>query len=85
MTTGGSFDYERALRDPCGVFGEPAKVVSHPNLDAHQKRTILESWRQDALRLSESEGENMCGGEEPMLGRVSAALRELERQTGTTA
>jgi hypothetical protein len=85
MTTSGSFDYERALRDPCGVFGEPAKVLSHPGLDARQKRALLESWRHDALRLSESEGENMCGGEEPMLGRVSAALHELERQTGGTA
>jgi hypothetical protein len=42
-------------------------------------------WRQDALRLSESEGENMCGGEEPMLGRVYTALLELERQTGSAA
>ncbi len=42
-------------------------------------------WRQDVLRLSESEGENMCDGEEPMLGRVYTALRELERQTGSAA
>jgi hypothetical protein len=42
-------------------------------------------WRQDALRLSESGGENMCGGEEPILGRVYTALRELERQIGSAA
>jgi hypothetical protein len=44
----------------------------------------LESWRQDAVRLSASEGENMAGGEETMLQRVCDALRELEQQTGVT-
>jgi hypothetical protein len=47
MTTGESFDYEQALRDPCRVFGEPGNVLSHPDLDAGQKREILESWWQD--------------------------------------
>ena len=37
------------------------------------------------MRLSESEGENMGGGEEPMLKRVNDALLELERQTGVGA
>ena len=37
------------------------------------------------MRLSESEGENMGGGEEPMLKRVNDALLELERQTGIGA
>jgi hypothetical protein len=77
MTTGESFDYEQALHDPCRVFGEPGNVLSHPDLDAGQKREILESWWQDAVRLSESAGENMTGGEEPMLKRVKDALREL--------
>ena len=49
-------------------------------LTADQMLAILESWRQDALRLSASEGENMAGGEETMLQRVCDALRELERQ-----
>jgi hypothetical protein len=57
MTTGGkSFDYDQALGNPCRIFGEPGNVLSHPDLDAKQKREILESWWQDALRLSESEG-----------------------------
>ena len=85
MMTGERFDYEQALCDPCRVFGEPAKVLSHPDLDADQKREILESWWQDAVRLSESEGENMRGGNEPMLKRVNDALLELERQTGVGA
>ena len=85
MKTGKSFDYDRALSDPCRIFGEPDNVLSHPDLDATQKREVLESWRQDAVRLSESEGENMGGGEEPMLKRVNDALLELERQTGVGA
>ncbi|HET6469207.1 MAG TPA: hypothetical protein VFG43_12605 [Geminicoccaceae bacterium] len=82
MGTGGSLDYERALSDPHGVFGEPAKVLAHPGLDAAQKRAVLENWWQDAMRLSESESEAMGGGEEAMLQRVNEALLELERQTG---
>jgi hypothetical protein len=76
-------EYERALRDPCAVFGEPKAVLADRALTADQKHAILESWRHDALRLSASEGENMAGGEEAMLQRVCDALRELERQTGT--
>ena len=53
MKTGKSFDYDQALGDPCRIFGEPDNVLSHPDLDAKQKREILESWRQDAVRLSE--------------------------------
>ena len=77
MTMSENFDYEQALNDPCRVFGEPGNVLSHPDLDAGQKRELLESWWQDAVRMSESAGENMKGGEEPMLKRVRDALREL--------
>jgi hypothetical protein len=76
-------EYERALHDPCAVFGEPKAVLADRDLTAEQKHAILESWRQDAQRLSASEGENMAGGEEAMLQRVCDALRELEQQTGT--
>ena len=76
--------YEQALHDPRAVFGEPKEVLADQDLTADQKHAILESWRQDALRLSASEGENMAGGEEAMLQRVCDALCELERQTGIT-
>ena len=69
MKTGKSFDYDQALSDPCRIFDEPDNVLLHPDLDATQKREILESWWQDAVRLSKSEGENI-GGNEPMLKRV---------------
>jgi len=75
--------YEQALHDPRAVFGEPKQVLTDRSLTADQKHAVLESWRQDALRLSASEGENMAGGEETMLQRVCDALRELERQAGT--
>jgi hypothetical protein len=77
-------EYERTLHDPRAVFAEPKEVLSHRDLTTEQKRAILESWRQDAVRLSASEGENMAGGEETMLQRVCDALRELEQQTGVT-
>ena len=76
-------EYERALHDPRAVFGEPKEVLARQDLTTDQKHAILENWRQDALRLSASEGENMAGGEEAMLQRVCDALREFERQTGT--
>ena len=79
MTAAEGFDYERALRYPRGVFGAPGEVLAHPGLDAGQKRAILESWRQDAARLSASEGESMGGGEDAMLQRVCDALAELAR------
>ena len=85
MTTSKGFDYDQALGDPRRIFGEPANVLADADLDARQKREILEGWWQDAVRLSESEGENMGGGEEPMLKRVNDALLELERQTGVGA
>ena len=74
--------YEQALHDPRAVFDEPKAVLADRDLTADQKHAVLESWRQDALRLSASEGENMAGGEEAMLQRVCDALRELEQQTG---
>ena len=37
------------------------------------KLAILREWEQDARRLSASEGEGFCGGEESMLGRVEHA------------
>ena len=85
MVTSKGIDYDQALSDPCRVFSEPGNVLSHPDLDTQQKREILESWWQDAVRLSESEGENMGGGEAPMLKRVNDALLELERHTGVSA
>jgi hypothetical protein len=75
--------YEQALHDPHAVFREPKEVLARQDLTTDQKHAILENWRQDALRLSASEGESMAGGEDAMLQRVCDALRELEQQTET--
>jgi len=77
-------EYERALHDPRAVFGEPKEVLARRDLTTDQKHAILESWRQDAVRLSASESENMAGGEETMLQRVCDAMHELGQQTGVT-
>jgi hypothetical protein len=75
--------YEQALHDPHAVFREPKEVLARQDLTTDQKHAILENWRQDALRLSASEGESMAGSEDAMLQRVCDALRELEQQTET--
>ena len=74
--------FVRTLMKSSAICLGIAFAVTHPGLDATQKREILENWRVDAARLAESAGENMAGGEEPMLQRVNNALLELERQTG---
>lgn len=81
MATPCPIDFEHALSDPRAVFSEPADVVSCAELDAAQKRQILERWHHDALELQTAEGEGMGGGEQPMMQRVDHALAELERQT----
>ena len=78
-------EYEQALHDPHAVFREPEEVLARQDLTTDQKHAILENWRQDALRLSASEGENMAGGEDAMLQRVCDALCELGQQTGAKA
>ena len=78
-------EYEQALHNPHAVFREPEEVLARQDLTTDQKHAILENWRQDALRLSASEGENMAGGEDAMLQRVCDALRELGQQTGAKA
>ena len=65
MKTGKSFDYDQALGDPCRIFGEPDNVLSHPDLGAKQKREILESWRQDAVRLLSPKGRTWVAAKSP--------------------
>jgi hypothetical protein len=73
-------DIEAALRHPRSFFAEPKDVATHPTLSREMKLAILREWEQDARRLSASEGEGFCGGEESMLGRVEDALSLVQRQ-----
>jgi hypothetical protein len=73
-------DIEAALQHPRSVFPEPRDVVAHPTLSREMKLAILREWELDARRLSASEGEGFCGGEESMLGRVEDAITLVQRQ-----
>lgn len=70
---------ENAIADPTRFYTCPMDVVHDGELDADEKRRILESWKKDAELLSTAQDENMAGGERPQLQDVSLALGELER------
>ncbi len=72
-----AIDLQQALRDPADVFRDPDAVVRDPALTRQQKIRILQSWKLDASRLVESEGEGMIGQDAPMLHRVGVALEAL--------
>ena len=76
-TQDGAIDYQSALVNPADLFAEPSDVVTNPSLSAPQKRKILAHWDLDARQLSVAEEENMAGGEESMVGRVSRAILAL--------
>jgi hypothetical protein len=81
MTQGpAELDIEAALQHPRSYFAEPKDVVAHPTLSRDIKLAILREWEQDARRLSASEGEGFCGGEDSMLGRVEDAITLVRRQ-----
>jgi hypothetical protein len=73
---------ENAIADPTRFYASPMDVVHDDELDADQKRRILESWKRDAELLSTAQDENMAGGERPQLQDVSLALSELEKFGG---
>jgi hypothetical protein len=67
-----------AFDDPAQHFGTPAAVLEAADLETADKIAILERWRLDALRLSDSEQEGMGGGEPPHLGEIERLLLELK-------
>ena len=73
-------DIEAALKHPKASFAEPKDVVAHPTLSREMKLATLREWELDARRLSASESEGFCGGEESMLGRVESAISIVQRQ-----
>ena len=58
-------------------FGTPAVLAERSDLSSDDKIALLERWRLDALRLSDSEQEGMGGGEHPHLGEIERLLLEL--------
>lgn len=69
---------ENAISDPTREYQRPMDVVNDGKLSVEEKRKILESWKKDAQLLSTAQGENMAGGERPLLQDVSLALGELK-------
>jgi hypothetical protein len=64
-------------QNPSGSYNDPADVLTDKDLSRDEKIAILREWYYDAMRLQESEGENMSGGEPDRLRSVSKALLEL--------
>jgi hypothetical protein len=73
---------DNAIGDPTREYKKPMDVVHDRELNLDEKRKILESWKKDAELLSTAQGENMAGGERPLLQDVSLALGELEKISG---
>lgn len=63
---------------PTRHFDNPEEVLTYPGLKRKDRIRILESWKLDAQRLSESTAENMTGGEESDLRKVSKVLLHLK-------
>ncbi|MFM9863792.1 MAG: hypothetical protein ACKVRO_09305 [Micropepsaceae bacterium] len=63
--------------NPSVSYNHPNDVLSDKALSKEQKIAILREWHYDAVRLQESAGENMTGGEPDRLRSVSNALLEL--------
>jgi hypothetical protein len=76
-------DIDAALANPSAYFAQPQDVLTYPGLSRTLQRDLLRQWEQDARQLAIAEGEGMGGGEESMLGRVSQALRALDRSQET--
>jgi len=72
-----AIDVEAAMVNPADYFGDPAEVLRSSSLSRSQKLKILRQWELDARQLSVAEEENMAGGEESMVGRVSRAILAL--------
>ncbi len=60
------------------TYQHPDQVLLDEALTREQKIEILREWYYDAVRLQESESENMSGGETDMLQAVSKALLKLD-------
>lgn len=70
-------DIEAKKLNPSASYDDPKDVLSDKSLSRDEKISILREWYYDALRLQESEAENMSGGEPDRLRSVSNALLEL--------
>lgn len=75
MTSAESVEAKKV--NPGVSYHQPMDVVQDHALALDQKIAILREWHYDAVRLQESAGENMAGGEPDRLQSVSNALLAL--------
>ena len=74
----GTEDITDKKLNPRGSYQHPDQVLADNSLTREQKVEILREWHYDAIRLQESAGENMTGGEPDLLRAVSRALLSLD-------
>jgi len=74
----GSKEFEEKKLNPRASYQHPEQVLTDASLTREQKIEILREWHYDAVRLQESAGENMTGGEPDLLRQVSNALLRLD-------
>ena len=75
---------ERIRRDPQAEYDAPIDVLKDGRLNHEQRRSVLESWELDALRLAEAAAEGMAGGEDNRLREVAKARLALDEQDRRT-
>lgn len=72
--------FQRALADVSRTFGRPRQVLDDRELNAAQKRELLEHWEYDLRAMQVATEENMTGpetGNSELLREVRACLQTL--------
>jgi len=69
---------------PERTFETPDQVVENEQLSLHEKRKVLQTWRDNEVQLLRASGEGMAGGERPHLPLIEKALARLEGGTRGT-
>ncbi len=73
-------DVDALVLDPSAHFPSPDDVLTAAGLGEADRLRILESWVEDARRISESEAENMAGRKRPRLREATLALITLRQR-----
>ena len=70
------------LKDPSKHFARPQDVLSNTELDAEQKKAVLQSWLVDEQELARATDENMgaSNSNSNNLAAVTDALETLDGQ-----
>ena len=69
---------ERAMRDPGGAFGSPEALLSNSSLQADDKRSILQRWREQVAAHDAP-----APTEPDFATRIGRALGMLDTETGS--